>query len=111
MGDKNVLEPIPRASFDTANLTGSYQAIDASGFDSPVVVVKMYNGGSVGVDVSWDGSTDHDFMPSGATLILDISANKNKENQKLAGEKGQIIYLKGSAGTGLYYLSAWRIRE
>lgn len=111
MSDKNVIEPIPRASFAASGLTGSYQAIDASGFDNAVVMIKMYNGGSTGVDVSWDGSTDHDFMPSGATLIMDIATNANKANQKFAAEAGQKIYLKGTAGTGTFYLSAWRIKE
>lgn len=110
MSDKNVIQPIPRASFDVSGLTGSYQAIDASGFDNAVVVIKMYNGGSTGVDVSWDGSVDHDYMPSGSTLILDVAANRNKADQKFASEAGQKIYLKGTAGTGNFYLSAWKIK-
>lgn len=111
MSDKNVIEPIPRASFDVSGLTGSYQAIDASGFDNAVVIIKMYNGGTTGVDISWDGSTDHDYMPAGSTLILDIATNRNKSDQKFAAEAGQIIYVKGTAGTGNVYLSAWRIKE
>lgn len=111
MAYANVIEPIPLASFDTSTLTGSYQAIDASGFDSPCVIVKMYNGGSVAVTVSWDGTNDHDYMPSGSTLILDITSNSQRANQKFVAESGQKIYLKGSAGTGSFYLAAWRVKE
>ena len=99
---------IPRAVFNTATLTGSYQALNGTGFSSEIKVLKIYNGGTTGVDVSYDGITDHDYFPAGSTQILDLQTNHYcnsaySSGQKV-GQKGQIIYGKGTAGAGNLYI-------
>lgn len=99
---------IPRAVFNTASLTGSYQALNSSGFNDSIKMLKIYNGGTTGIDISYDGTTDHDYYPAGSTQILDIQTNHACDSAYASGEKtgrkGQIIYGKGTAGAGNLYI-------
>jgi len=103
---------IPRATFDPATLTGSYQSLNGTGFGDDIKILEVYNGGSVGIDISFDGVTDHLFWPAGSTLIVDFQAN-HSENPNSAGgtkygRKGQIIYGKTSSSSALLNISGYR---
>lgn len=105
-------EAIDRAVFDTSTLTGSYQVMNGSGFSDDIKELKIFNGSDTGVDVSYDGSTDHDFYPAGSTFILDIQANHATRathgSGTKYGRKGQKIWGKGTAGTGNLYIIGYR---
>jgi len=101
-------EFITRAVFNTAGMTGSYQALNGTGFSDDIKILKIYNAGTQGINVSYDGLTDHDFYPAGATIILDLQTN-HADNSSYGsgtknGRKGQIIYGKGTAGVGSLYI-------
>lgn len=102
---------IPLTTFDTSTLTGSYQAINGTGFPDPVKMMKFYNGGTNGVTISYDGVTDHDYFPAGSTFIIDLQANHDTQSYSGGGQKvgkiGQIIYATGTAGTGSFYISGY----
>ncbi len=93
-------------------MTGSYQALNSTGFTDDIKMLKIYNAGTQGVDVSYDGVTDHDFFPGGSTLILDFQTNHVNSSSfgagTLNGRKGQIIYGKGTAGIGNLYIIGYR---
>ncbi len=99
---------IPMAVFDTATLTGTYASMNGAGFLYPIKLLKIYNGSTVGVTVSYSGTTDEDYFPAGATQIFDIQANHrcnaNDSSGQLTGRQGQIMYAKGTAGTGNLYI-------
>lgn len=93
---------VEKTSFDPASLTGSYQPLNGSGFDDSVSIWKLYNGSTtVSIDISFDGVTDHDFMPPLGTLIVDFQGNNDATAsfgsaiKKL--KKGQIVYGKTAA--------------
>lgn len=112
---------VEMAVFNTATLTSSFTALNGptsysiftgSGFPDDIKVLKMYNDGSNGIILSYDGVTQNDFIPSKATLILDIQAN-HADNSPYGsgtknGRKGQVIFGKGSAGAGNLYISGMR---
>jgi hypothetical protein len=103
---------ITRAVFDTSTLTGTYQTLNSTGFSGNIKSLKIYNAGTNGIDISYDGVTDHDYFPAGATIILDLQANHSTDSSNgmgiLEGRKGQIIYGKGTAGTGNLYIIGYR---
>jgi hypothetical protein len=67
---------VTKSQFNPASLTSSYQALNGTGFSDTVKVLKIYNPSTtVSIDVSFDGVTDHDFIPPLATLIIDFQAN------------------------------------
>lgn len=101
------LSAIPLTVYDTSGLTGSYAALNGTGVEAPLKVLKMYNASDVLVTISLDGSTDHDVIPSGGTFILDVQANGhgwNGGNHSWRIRDNQIIYGKGSAGAGNLYI-------
>jgi len=106
MAETNFLQAIEMTVYDTAGLTGTYAAINGTGTEEAVNVVKFYNASNVGVTLSYDGSTDQDFIPAGGTFILDLETNASGfggSSGHWMMRKGQVIYAKGSAGTGNLY--------
>ncbi len=103
------LQAVTMAVFNTAGLTASYAALNGSGFTAPVKVLKIYNGSTVGVTVSYNGgTTDQDYFPPGSTQILDCQTNHSDDASSASGtlylKKGQILMGKGSAGVGNFYV-------
>lgn len=102
---------IPMATFDPATLTGTYAALNSSGTADSVKILKMYNGSpTVGITVSLDSVTDHDYWPPLSTLIIDFEANHYSIDG--SGVKylraGQIIYGKTTSNQNLVFISGFR---
>ena len=106
--------------FDTSTLTGSYQGMNlaanytiftGNGFQFPIKVLIFYNAGTTAVQISYDGVTNNDIMPGGATRIMDLQANHKDFSSygagTLIGRQGQIVYGKGTAGTGNFYIAGY----
>lgn len=96
------LECVPKAEFNLASLTGSYQALNGSGFSNSVKILKIYNpSATVSIDVSLDGVNNHDFIPPLSTLIVDVQANHNTVSPSGGGTlrvgTNQILYGKTAA--------------
>lgn len=112
MAELTSLQAITMAVFDTSTLTGTYASLNGSGFSDDVKILKFYNAGTLGITVSYNGTDDQDFFPAGATQILDLQTNHadNSSNGAgtLNGRKGQIIYGKGTAGIGNFYIIGYR---
>lgn len=112
---------VEMAIFNTAGMAGTYAALNGSssyaiytgnGFPDDIKILKIYNDGTQGVTISLDGTTNHDYMPSKGTLIVDLQANHADTSSfgsgTKNGRKGQILYGKGTAGTGNIYISGFR---
>ncbi len=85
--------------FNPASLTGTYQAMNGTGFADTVKILKLYNGSTtVSIDISFDGVTDHDFIPPLGTLIVDFQTNHADGPIYGSGtwvvREGQILYGK-----------------
>jgi hypothetical protein len=91
-------------SIDSATFTGSYQTVGGV-LTHNARVVKFTNNSTSLVTISWDGSVDHDVLPAGSFLLIDVTTNRDAvEDQCLVGI-GTQFYVKGSVGTGLFYIS------
>lgn len=65
-----------KSEFDLSTLTGSYQALNGTGFSDTVKILKIYNpSATVSIDISLDRVNTHDFIPPLATLIVDFQTN------------------------------------
>lgn len=106
------VQAIPNASFDLATLTGSFAPLNGTGTSDDIKQLVIFNGGLVGVDISFDGVTKHDYWPPGATLIFDYQANH--ANQGIGGQgvkylrKGQIIWGRTSTTSTYLQISGYR---
>lgn len=90
---------VTKAVFNPASLTGSYQALNGTGFSDTVKILKLYNGSTTAsIDISLDGVTNHDFIPPLGTLIVDFQTNHADSASFGTGtlniRSGQILYGK-----------------
>ncbi len=115
------LQMIEMAVFDTAGLTSSFQGVNlaanysiytGNGFQAPIKMLQIYNGSTMGVTISFDGTTPNAYYPPGATLVIDCQANHATDSANasgiLNGGLGQILYAKGTAGVGDLYIMGYR---
>lgn len=92
-------------SIDSATFTGSYQAVGTK-LTYPTRIVKFTNNSTVLVTVSWNGSSDHEVLPAGSFLLLDVSSDRETSGIFEIGANTQFS-VKGSSGTGLVYISTY----
>ncbi len=108
----DTMQCIEMAVFDATTLTGTYQAMNTAtqqadtgsvGFQYDIKVLKIYNDGSTGVTISYNGVVKHDYLPSKGTMIIDLQTNHRDNGSsgsgQLVGRQGQIVYGKGSASS------------
>lgn len=95
-------------SIDSSTFTGQYQAVGSS-LTQASRLIRMYNDSSVPVTISWDGVNDHDYLPSKGFILLDVSTNREVTNI-LEIQKGIQFFVKGSAGSGNFYISSYYAR-
>jgi hypothetical protein len=109
MATKNVLLPIPLTSVAGSAFTGSYQAINSSGLPQGVCILRIINNSSSDVLISYDGSTNHDFVTkSGGVLTINAQTNAQPNTSIANFRAGTIVYLNGTAlSTGNLYLAAY----
>jgi hypothetical protein len=113
MADLNSLTATTLSIFDPATLTGSYQALNGTGFTDAVKMLKIYNGSTTqGILISLDGVTDHDYWPPGATLIIDCQANHSDQSSFGQGvlnvRLGQIIYGKLPVSQTVLFITGYK---
>jgi hypothetical protein len=104
---------VPKASFNPALLTGSYQAMNGTGFSDNVKILKLYNASTtVSIDISLDGVTDHDFIPPLGTLIVDFQTNHSDGTTAGTGilnlRRNQILYGKIAANPTYLQIIGYR---
>jgi hypothetical protein len=105
-------QPILSVDFDTSGLTGSFTPLNGTGFSDNIKIMKVYNGSGVGIDISYDGVSKHDFWPAGATIIIDFQTNHQSGSGSgsgtLYGRAGQIIWGRTSSTTTFLNMSGYR---
>lgn len=97
-------------NFDASTLTGSYQAINGSGTGKPLVAFKFYNSSTSLVLISYDGTTDHDFVTPGGSFVFDAQSNargiEGKKGSNVLAE-GQVVYAKTTSNTNRLVMAGY----
>lgn len=106
MAYKNYVKAIPLKSIDSATFTGSYQNINA-GLINPCFLLRIVNNSNKDVTVSYDGSTDHDFVPAGKELNILAGSVSQPNNFNTIFAQGMPVWVKGAAGAGLVYVAGY----
>lgn len=100
------------STFDAASLTSTYQAINSSGFEKAVLILRLVNASTADVLISYDGTNDHDVTPGTAANIprnfiqLDFTSAPNNTGYIYIPARTK-VYVKGTAGVGTIYLAAY----
>jgi hypothetical protein len=91
------------SSIDSATFTGSYQLLTTT--TQPGALIKFVNNSTVDVTFSTDGTHDNDFIPKASFCIYDFGSDAQgvSTSERMALSASSQIWVKGSAGTGLFY--------
>lgn len=103
----NRVQAIPLKSIDSATFTGSYQAINPTGLSEACFMIRINNDSNRDLTLSYDGTTDHEYVLAGDFLQVDAQNNARPNNFTALFSKGLVVYVKASAGTGSVYLSGY----
>jgi len=108
----NWFQAIPAAQFNPASLSGTFQPIFTAGFADSIKIMTVYNGGTVGIEVSFNGSDLHALWPAGATLVIDLQTNHADNSEygagTLNGRKGQNVWVRTSTSSSLLTVGGFR---
>lgn len=104
----SALYPDALRSLASASVSSSYQAVGTT-FTNPIRIMKITNNSTQDITISWDGLTDHEYIPAGSFLLLDVSSNA-EFSRSCEISSGTQILAKGTAGTGTIYISTYYVR-
>lgn len=108
MAVKNIVLPIPLSSINSSTFTGAYQLLSgAAGITHACIILRIINNSTMDVTVSYDGTNDHDYIPTKTTRDIQFQTNALPQTNNCSLAQGTKIYVKGSAGSGLVYLSGF----
>jgi len=107
MAVKNKVLAIPLTNVASSTLGASYLPINATGLANPCFLIRITNASNKDVTISYDGVNDHEYLVS--ATFMDINAQTNSQpNTNIANfATGTVVYVKGTAGTGIIYLSGY----
>ena len=103
VANSTALFPDAMQTFDSSTMTSSYQAL-GDALAEPTRILKIINNSTKDITISWDGITDHDFVPIEGFSLYDVGTNRGNSAPELCIRKGTQIFVKGTAGTGSIYL-------
>lgn len=103
----NRARPLPLSTIDSSAITGSLQAVNGTGFEYPVFQVYLINDTDQAVTVSFDGATDEEYVPAGDTRSIRAIETAHGNVLIPLFAKGQVISVRGTAGSGTFAISAY----
>ncbi len=94
----NKLLPQVIGTIDSATFTGSYQLVLK--LAHPTSFLRICNSANLNIGVSFDGTHDHEFLPTITQFNLPVGALGQANNFGCFIPAGTSIYVKGTAGIG-----------
>jgi hypothetical protein len=88
-----------RARFETlrslgfAGISGAYAAVGTA-FSDPVRMLKVVNNTDANLIISYDGSTNQDYVAATSAFIYDFTSNVANTGDSLELAKGTTLYVK-----------------
>lgn len=107
MAVTNQIKPIPMTSIESTTVTVTYAVINANGLPFGCCILSIVNNSDEDVTVSYDGTTDHDYIPTMTDRNLYFQTNGQPNNSVARLPAGTRVYVKGTTGTGFVYLVGW----
>lgn len=106
---QNSVKAIPLSTVASSTLTASYQSMNPGGFAEPLFLLRIVNGGSTAVTVSYNGITDNDTVPANSVLEIPSQTNSQPSAHYALWSARTQVYIKGTAGTGSITLAGYYV--
>lgn len=101
----NAMYPETLRSIASSAVSATYAAV-GSPLLHPIRVIRFTNASTEDVTISWDGVTNHEYLVSGTSLLIEVSTNREAAQVFDISQNTQ-FYVKGTTGTGTVYISAY----
>lgn len=88
-------EPLRSIAF--GGISGTYAGVGIP-FDNSARMVEMWNMTDANLLISYNGVTDHNFIPANSGKVLDYAANKSLQGGVGEQQAGTRVYVKQEAG-------------
>lgn len=96
----NKVQALILATFSSSALTSSFQAINPNGFSNPIFFLRIVNGSSNAITISFDGTNANETVLGTSAFDLPLQTNAQPPNWVAKLAAGTVVYVKGTAGTG-----------
>lgn len=106
---RTVVHAVPLIHFDTAGLTGAFQAINPSGLDASCFLARIVNDSGNAITISLNGTSDADYILAHGTWEINAQQNAQPQAEMCQFKKGQIFYVSGTAGAGTVTLAGYYV--
>lgn len=107
MAVKNTVLPLTMVTFNSADLTGSYQDISNGGIAHACFLLRITNAATTTIAISFDGVHDHDLVNADSDISLNFQTNAQPLTNIANMAAGTKVYAKGTAGTGTIGLAGY----
>jgi hypothetical protein len=93
-------------SLPAVSISSSYNQVAA--LYHPTRLLKIVNTCNADVFISFDGSTDNDYVPAGGFTLYDCTTNKTNNTTYFVFQRGTGIYVRstGAPSSGAVYVVA-----
>lgn len=108
---QNKVKVATRGTLAGMSLTSSYQAINSTPFAGACFRVAVYNTTNGAIDISYNGTTDHDVVPAASYIVIDAQTNAQPSGDTALFPKNLVVYAKGSAAAGSVYTSGYYVTQ
>jgi hypothetical protein len=105
----DIAKSIPLSTFNSASISGTYQAINANGLPNACFFVRIVNGGTTPITISYDGVNDNEYIRANSDFELPSQTNSQPDGKKALSPVGRVYWVKGTAGTGFIALSGYYV--
>jgi len=105
---KNVIVPIEMQSVNTATIgAGAFTEI-GNPLEGALSFIRITNASNTPVIISYNGTTDHEYVEAnGGRVETYFQINSTPANYVSKLDKRTIVWIRGTAGVGLVYVSGY----
>lgn len=107
MSVKNSMLAIPLQSISSTVIAAGYTAANSVIIGHSVSILRINNASTMAITISYDGTTDNEFLSANQILNLEAQTNSLPSAFACNIKNGTQIYFKGTAGTGNIYVSGY----
>jgi len=107
---QNSVKPFQLTTILSSTLIlNTYQAINPDGFEEAPFFIRITNGSTQTVVISYDGINDHEAVLINTSFDLPSQANAQPNGNVALFPKHTVVYARGTAGTGNVFLSGYYV--
>lgn len=107
MGVRNFILTVPLTTINSATIGGAYQPINVGGLLFACFALHITNASNADVIVSFNGTTDHEYIPAGKDIFINGQTNAQPQNNVAQFRQGMVVYVRGVAGVGFVTLAGY----